>query len=98
MYWSTLKTTESPFTIYSESDGIFMRVFTPAEPIDNKTNWSANPVFPEGDLSFLYEIPAIRCFKPVSQQGPKSQPSNIRIKEGDEGVKMNLWFDFNNKN
>ena len=97
MYWSTLQTTESPFTVYSESDGVFIRVFTPAEPADNKTNWRANPEFPEGDISFLYEIPAIRCFKPVSQQGPKSQPSNIRIKVGDEGVHMNLWFDFRNK-
>lgn len=97
VYWSTLITTEQPFTVYSESDGVFMRVFTPAEPADNKTDWSANPEFPEGDISFLYEIPAIRCFKPVSQQGPKSQPSNIRIKKGDEGVSMNLWFDFRSK-
>lgn len=97
LYWSTLNTSESPFTIYSESDGVFMRVFTPEEPADNKTNWSANPAFPEGDISFLYEIPAIRCFKPVSQQGPKSQASNIRIKIGDEGVHMNLWFDFRGK-
>lgn len=97
MYWSTLQTSESPFTVYSASDGIFMRVFTPAEPVDNKTNWQANPDFPEGDISFLYEIPAMRCFKPISQQGPKSQPSNIRIKVGDEGVHMDLWFDFKGK-
>jgi len=97
-YWSTLFTTESPFTVYSESDGLFMRIFTPEEPTDNKTNWRAHPDFPEGDISFLYEIPAIRCFKPVSQQGPNSQPSNIRIKIGDEGVHMNLWFDFRKKN
>ena len=97
MYWSTLNTDELPLTVYSASDGIFMRVFTPAEPTDNITNWSANPEFPEGDISFLYEIPAIRCFKPASQQGPKSQPSNIRIKKGDEGVHMDLWFDFNGK-
>lgn len=97
MYWSTLKTTESPFTVYSASDGVFMRVFTPAEPTDNKTDWSAHPEFPEGDISFLYEIPAIRCFKPIFQQGPRSQPANIRIKSGDEGVHMDLWFDFRNK-
>ncbi|MDD2299843.1 MAG: glycoside hydrolase family 2 TIM barrel-domain containing protein [Fermentimonas sp.] len=95
-YWSRLLTSESPFTIYSESDGVFMRIFTPADPDNNKTNWSANPEFPEGDISFLYEIPAMRCFKPISQQGPNSQPSNIRIKIGDEGVHMNLWFDFRN--
>ncbi len=94
MYWSTLHTTESPFTVYSASDGIFMRVFTPADPEDNRTDWPANPTFPEGDISFLYEIPGMRCFKPISQQGPKSQPSNIRIKLGDEGIHMDLWFDF----
>lgn len=93
-YWSRLLTAESPFTVYSESDGLFMRIFTPEEPTDNKTNWRAYPEFPEGDISFLYEIPAIRCFKPISQQGPNSQPSNIRIKIGDEGIHMNLWFDF----
>ena len=97
IYWSTLQTSESPFTVYAASDGIFMRVFTPADPTENKTNWSAYPEFPEGDISFLYEIPAIRCFKPVSQQGPNSQPSNIRIKKGDEGVHMDLWFDFRNQ-
>lgn len=97
LYWSTLVTSESPFSVYSASDGVFLRVFTPAEPTDNKTNWSANPEFPEGDISFLYEIPAIRCFKPISQQGPNSQPSNIRIKIGDEGIHMNLWFDFRDK-
>lgn len=94
MYWSTLHTSESPFTVYSGSDGVFMRVFTPEEPKDNKTKDPANPVFPEGDISFLYEIPGIRCFKSIPQQGPKSQPSNIRIKKGDEGVHMDLWFDF----
>ena len=94
MYWSTIQTSESSFTVYSASDGVFLRVFTTAEPVDNKTNWQANPDFPEGDISFLYEIPAMRCFKPISQQGPKSQPSNIRIKAGDEGVHMDLWFDF----
>lgn len=94
MYWSVLNTEESPLKFYSGSDGVYIRVFTPAEPTDNKTNWKANPAFPEGDISFLYEIPAIRCFKPISQQGPNSQPSNIRIKVGDEGVHMKLWFDF----
>lgn len=73
-------------------------VMPPAEPTDNKTNWSAHPEFPEGDISFLYEIPAIRCFKPISQQGPNSQPSNICIKIGDEGVHMNLWFEFREVN
>ncbi len=94
VYWGKFNTTESPFTVYSGSDGVFMRVYTPADPTDNKSNIEANPKFPGGDISFLYEIAGMRCFKPISQQGPRSQPGSIRIKKGDEGVKMDLWFDF----
>ncbi|MDR1381087.1 MAG: beta-galactosidase [Tannerella sp.] len=97
MYWSTLHTGESPFTVYSAADGVFMRVFTPVEPEKNISGSKAYPEFPEGDISFLYEIPGMRCFKPIPQHGPKSQPSNIRIKKGDEGVHMDLWFDFETK-
>jgi hypothetical protein len=42
----------------------------------------------------LYEIPAIKSFKPIPHQGPRSQPGSIRIKIGDEGIHFNLWFDF----
>lgn len=95
LYWATMQTAESDFSVYSESDGVFFRVFTPEEPEHRQNGRNTNPDFPEGDLSFLYEIPAIRDFKPVHQHGPASQPSSIRIKKGDEGVKMKLWFDFN---
>lgn len=97
LYWATLQTAESDFTVYSESDGVFFRVFTPEEPKYRQDGKNTNPDFPEGDLSFMYEIPAIRGFKPVHQHGPNSQPSSIRIKKGDEGVKMSLWFDFKSK-
>lgn len=30
----------------------------------------------------------------IEQQGPNSQPGNIRIKSGDEGLHLNLMFDF----
>ncbi len=50
--------------------------------------------FRKGDLSFLLDIPAICSFKPIEQQGPNSQPGNIRIKSGDEGLHLNLMFDF----
>ena len=97
LYWATLQTSESDFTIYSESNGLFFRVLTPEEPkgrAGGETGEKTMPVFPAGDLSFLYEIPGIRSFKAIPQQGPNSQPSSIRIKLGDEGIKMKLWFDF----
>jgi len=94
LYWATLETKESAFSIYSESDGVFFRVLTPEEPKGRQDGINTMPDFPSGDLSFLYEIPAIRDFKPTAQQGPQSQPGMIRIKKGDEGISMKLWFDF----
>lgn len=92
MYWATLESDKAPFTVYSRNDGIFYHIFTPEEPVGSKKR--TMPVFPEGDISFLLDIPAIASFKPVKQQGPNSQPGNIRIKKGDEGLHIDLMFDF----
>lgn len=94
LYWAKLQNRESAFGIYSQSDGVFLRLFTPEEPKGRQDGVNTMPDFPAGDISFLYEIPAIRDFKPVSQLGPNSQPSSVRIKKGDEGISMKLWFDF----
>ncbi|NDV64757.1 hypothetical protein D0T60_05820 [Bacteroides sp. 224] len=94
LYWATLESEHVPFTVYSESDGLFFRVFTPEEPVMRRNGENSMHKFPEGDISFLYDIPAMRSFKLISEHGPKSQPSSIRIKQGDEGIHMKLWFDF----
>lgn len=94
LYWATLESESSPFTIYSETDGLYFRVFTPEEPKMRRDGENSMHQFPEGDISFLYDIPAIRSFKPISELGPNSQPSTIRIKSGDDGLRMKLWFDF----
>lgn len=96
MYWATFESDTAPFTVYSRTDGIFYRVFTPEEPKGNAKR--TMPEFPEGDISFLLDIPAICSFKPIEQQGPNSQPGNIRIKKGDEGLRLNLMFDFRKEN
>lgn len=96
MYWATFESDTAPFTVYSRTDGIFYRVFTPEEPKGSAKR--TMPEFPEGDISFLLDIPAICSFKPIEQQGPNSQPGNIRIKKGDEGVRLNLMFDFRKEN
>lgn len=94
LYWATMESDKVPFTVYSETDGLYFRVFTPEEPVHRRDGENSMHSFPEGDLSFLYDIPAIRSFKSIPEQGPKSQPSTIRIKSGDEGLRMKLWFDF----
>ena len=78
--------------MHALSDGIFLRMFTPREPAGG--GGATMPAFPEGDLSLLLDIPAIRSFKPIEQQGPNSQPGNIRIKKGDEGLRIDVAFDF----
>lgn len=94
LYWATLESDKVTFTIYSETDGLYFRVFTPEEPKHRRDGENSMHTFPEGDLSFLYDIPAIRSFKSIAEHGPKSQPSTIRIKSGDDGLRMKLWFDF----
>jgi hypothetical protein len=94
IYWATIESNKAPFTVYSATDGLFFRVFTPDEPKGRQSNERTMPEFPAGDISFLFDIPAIRSFKPVTQHGPKSQPGNIRIKKGDDGIRMELLFDF----
>lgn len=94
LYWATIESETSPFTVYSGTDGLFFRVFTPEEPEGRQDGINTMPDFPAGDLSFLLDIPAIRSFKPISQHGPKSQPGNIRIKKGDEGLRIHIVFDF----
>lgn len=94
VYWATLESDRVPFTVYSESDGLFFRVFTPEEPVHRRNGENTMKEFPDGDLSFLYDIPAMRSGKSIPELGPKSQPSSIRIKKGDDGFRMKLWFDF----
>jgi len=89
-----LQAGNNSFKVFSESDKLFLRLFTPDEAKNGFKGSHFQPGFPDGNISFMYEIPGQRAFKPLEQQGPSSQPSNIRIKSGDEGISMNLWFDF----
>lgn len=91
IYWANIGTKNNiPLSFTSESDGLFLRLFTPQEPKGSLKR--SLPHFPEGDISFLYEINAIHAFKPTSQMGPQSAPTSIRIKKGDAGISMILWF------
>ena len=89
-----LQAGENSFKVFSESDKLFLRLFTPEEAQNGFTGSHFQPSFPDVNISFMYEIPGQRAFKPLSKQGPSSQPSNIRIKSGDDGISMKLWFDF----
>ena len=48
VYWATLESDRVPFTVYSESDGLFFRVFTPLEPVHRRNGENTMWEFPEG--------------------------------------------------
>ena len=97
LFWARMNTEKQPITFFTESDGVFFHMLTPEQPKGRERNRRTQPPFPSGDISFLYEIGAMHCFKPLAHHGPKSQPASIRIKQGDEGIRMKLWFDFTDK-
>ena len=72
LYWATLQSDTAPFTVYSETDGLYLRLFTPEEPVQRRDGKNTMPAFPEGDISFLFDIPAIQSFRSISEQGPRS--------------------------
>jgi hypothetical protein len=86
--------TTPALTIFCASENVYLRLFTPEEPEGRADGKPTMPAFPEGDISFLLDIPAIQSFKPIEQQGPQSQPGNIRIKKGDAGLRIRTTFDF----
>jgi hypothetical protein len=93
LYWAKLETTESDFTVIAETPNLYFRIFTPAKP--QQVAGGTYPPFPEGDISFLYDIPAIGTkFKQAEQLGPKSQKGIYGGHSGDEFYPIKLWFDF----
>jgi hypothetical protein len=85
LYWATLQG-KQPFTVYTETDGLFLRVFTAEEQRDREGRGKSVPEWPEGDLSFLLEIPA------VNSQGADGNPSTIKIRKDDDGYRIKLWL------
>lgn len=88
LYWASLLTEEGPVTVYSETDGLFLRVLTPEEPRDKEGRGNSWPAFPAGDISFLLDIPA------VNSQGTDGGAASVKMNKGDEGYHIRLWFDF----
>ncbi len=97
LYWAKFETTESPITIISATPNLYFQLFTPAKPKDIRGDVA--PSFPDGDISFLYDIPAIGTkFKKAEQLGPQSQKGIYKGHNGDVGYPIKLWFDFSVEN
>jgi hypothetical protein len=93
LYWATFETKESPFTVISETPNLFLQLFRPEKP--KYVAGGTHPPFPDADISFLYEIPAIGTkFNQPERLGPGSQKGHYGGHTGDEGYSIRLWFDF----
>lgn len=82
MYWATLESDKTPFTVYSRNDGIFYHIFTPEEPVGRVRR--TMPQFPEGDISFLLDIP---LFAPSNPSSNKAPTANLEISALNKGMK-----------
>lgn len=91
--WIRFETSETPFTVLVETPNLFMQVFTPGTP--QAVRGGTMPPFPDGDISFLYEIPAIGTkFKQATALGPTSQKGMDNHHKGDDNDPIRVWFDF----
>lgn len=93
LYWATLETSESDFTIVIETPNLYFQLYSPAKP--QFVSGGTHPPFPDGDLSFLYEIPAIGTkFKQIEAMGPTSSRGSFSGHINDKDYPIKLWFDF----
>jgi hypothetical protein len=67
--WAVLQTTEGPITMVSDSENLFLRLFSPVPPC---TPANTSPTYPNGDISFLDGIPGNgNKFQSASSEGPE---------------------------
>ena len=97
LYWAEFKDRHGRgFKVYSHTEDLFLRLFTPEEaPVPAGTTLA----HPPGDLSFMLGIPAIGTkFKKAGELGPQSRYYHYtpkRVKDG--ALRIELSFDFRQK-
>jgi len=94
LYWARIYDPQDRhFTVYSRTEDLFLRLFTPEEPPDPALTVVTHPA---GDLSFMLGIPAIGTkFKEAQELGPQSGNyyyTKRRVKDG--ALRIELTFDF----
>lgn len=94
-YALELRTNELPVTVFTETAGLFLHLFTPGKAKYSETGVSGNvnPPFPEGDISFLNGIsPMGTKFSMPYDEGPQGQRNIYYEKNGP--LKGTLYFGF----
>lgn len=95
MYWCKFITKDQPFTVITENEDIFLRLFSAAFKTDQWHNYE--PLFPSGDISFMQGIPGIGT---KTQRADRSGPMAMKNifydyeKEPARALNLTLYFDF----
>ncbi len=95
MYWCKFITDSKPFTVFTENEDLFFRLFTPAWKTDQWHNYE--PIFPGGDISFMQGISSIGSKTQRNETtGPMGGKNIFYDYEKDQAraLKMVLYFDF----
>ncbi len=94
LYWAKVKgRNNNGFTVYCNSENTFLRMLTPQQPKEDP-NHRVSVDFPEGNISFVKNIPAIGTkFQTGDKMGPQGNSENY-FGNDDEPIIINLLFQF----
>ena len=98
LYWCKFITTSQPFTVYTDNEDLFLRLFAPAWKTDQWHNYE--PLFPGGDISFMQGIPSIGS---KTQRAETTGPMGMKNifydyeKDPNRALQITLYFDFRNQ-
>ncbi|WP_298534446.1 glycoside hydrolase family 2 TIM barrel-domain containing protein [uncultured Algibacter sp.] len=94
LYWMKLKGKhDNGFTVYCNSENTFLRMLTPQQPKEDP-NHRVSVDFPEGNISFVKNIPAIGTkFQMGDKMGPQGNSENY-FGNDDNPIVINLIFEF----
>jgi Glycosyl hydrolases family 2, TIM barrel domain/Glycosyl hydrolases family 2, sugar binding domain/Glycosyl hydrolases family 2/Beta galactosidase small chain len=90
VYWITVETAASSFTVYTDKEDLFVQML---KPRNASTTFipHVNPTFPEGNFGFLNAIAPIGTkFRAANSMGPQSQKND----PVSGTVSGSLWFEF----
>lgn len=90
-------TKDNRFTVVTENESLFLRLFTPAWKTDQWHNYE--PLFPSGDISFMQGISSIGSKTQRNETTGPMGAKNIFYdyeKDPSRALKMVLYFNFNN--
>lgn len=94
LYWAKLQTEEGTLQFFTETENLFLHLFTPSKPT-MAYNEHTDGIYPQtGNLSFLNAISSIGTkFKRAAQLGPQGQKNMFFYHGGDPmPLSVKLWF------